>query len=695
MLKNIKLGGKIALGFGILLAITVALGVKILCEMQNVGKKFSRVASDYVPQEGLTDDVERHVLKSAYHMRGYILSGDKESYELGKKEHEEAIAGINASIEHGEAHNLPAFAEAARKEAEAFAQYKTAFVKTVKAVDSLKKIREERVKLAEELLEICQAYLAEQNQLFDAEMDAAGGNAALNSPEARKAFFAKLGERHNKVMQAGRLIDHVNFARVAIQKYHAMGNVQFIEEAKGRFDVVVKTIGELLALTRDTRNFQRLETCKINADMFSKAVKATEESAKVLAESSELCDNKVRELLALGEKTAKHASAQTEGIALATNASFAHVFNFTIGGLLLAVLMGVTLSFFISRSITRPLGPIVGHLGEIARGDVSRDEAEASLRRGDEIGALSNALQQVSTNLRGMLKDVSHGMRTLAASSTEMTAISGQMAHGIRETYTKVTTVSASSADMSASMTAMAAGMDLASIKLTDVALATEHMNLSISHVADHAEKARATSSDATQQAQEVTLLMKNLGTAAQEVGKVSETVAGISTQTHLLALNATIEAARAGAAGRGFVVVANEIKELAEQTAAATEEIKAKIGGIQYLTFLAGTDVAKIAGVIKALSDSVATIANAIKAQSAVTKEMAANISEAAEGVKVASHSAVKNSDVSKDIAREIATVNLATMEMSSASQHVQASAAELSRLAEQLKALSEKFKV
>jgi hemerythrin-like metal-binding protein len=188
---------------------------------------------------------------------------------------------------------------------------------------------------------------------------------------------------------------------------------------------------------------------------------------------------------------------------------------------------------------------------------------------------------------------------------------------------------------------------------------------------------------------------MKQLGSAAQEIGKVTETITSISSQTNLLALNATIEAARAGAAGKGFAVVANEIKELAQQTATATEEIKGRISGIQSSTGAAIADVDKIAGVIREVGEIVATIATAIEEQASVTRDMARNIAEATGGVKDANQRVSQTAAVSQEIARDIASVNTASGEMTTASQQVQASAMDLSQLAEQLKAMVGRFKL
>ena len=192
-----------------------------------------------------------------------------------------------------------------------------------------------------------------------------------------------------------------------------------------------------------------------------------------------------------------------------------------------------------------------------------------------------------------------------------------------------------------------------------------------------------------------ITEQMQKLGQAAQEIGHVTETITNISAQTNLLALNATIEAARAGSAGKGFAVVANEIKELARQTAEATEDIKARIAGVQGSTGMAITDIDQITAVIKEVGGIVSGIAAAIEEQATVTKDVAGNIAQASAGVRDANEHIAQTAEVSKTIARDIAGVNAAVADIRHGGEQVQVSAAELSQLAEQLKAQVAQFRM
>jgi methyl-accepting chemotaxis protein len=237
--------------------------------------------------------------------------------------------------------------------------------------------------------------------------------------------------------------------------------------------------------------------------------------------------------------------------------------------------------------------------------------------------------------------------------------------------------------------------MEQTSTNLGSVASATEQMTATIGEIAGNSEKARRITEDATKQAARISEQMNQLGAAAQQIGKVTETITEISSQTNLLALNATIEAARAGSAGKGFAVVANEIKELAQQTARATEDIKGRIAGVQSSTAGGIAEIDKVSAIIHEVSDIVSSIAAAIEEQSTVTKDIARNIAEASTGVRDANQRVSEASQATSEIAREIIVVDHAAGQMAEGSQQVQSSATELSRVAEQLQVTVQRFKV
>ena len=236
----------------------------------------------------------------------------------------------------------------------------------------------------------------------------------------------------------------------------------------------------------------------------------------------------------------------------------------------------------------------------------------------------------MSVSLRQMVQDIRDGIACVVLLVGRVVRqFSDQMSGNSRQASEKVHGLATAAEQMTANVTSVAAGMEQTTTNLATVSSSTEQMTATIGEIAANAEKARRITEEATRQSASITEQINQLGQSAREIGKVTETITEISSQTNLLALNATIEAARAGSAGKGFAVVANEIKELAQQTAAATEDIRSRIEGVQTSTAGGVAGIEKVSRVIQEVSDIVSSIAAAIEEQATVTKDIARNIAE------------------------------------------------------------------
>ncbi|OQX20224.1 MAG: hypothetical protein BWK76_01935 [Desulfobulbaceae bacterium A2] len=376
--------------------------------------------------------------------------------------------------------------------------------------------------------------------------------------------------------------------------------------------------------------------------------------------------------------------AQTKQLFRTINVLFA-----VMGGLFLCVAVILLLS--LNRMVAGPIGKLSTFFATLDNDLTKKIDVTSS----DEIGRTADSVSNFLGSLRQALAKVAEESGQLSESARQLQESSKKISRGSEAVAGQSATVAAAAEEASANTNSVAASMEQATTNLATVTSSTGEMSATISEIAANSEKARAISEQAAARAQQLSSLMHEFGQAAREIGQVTETITEISSQTNLLALNATIEAARAGEAGKGFAVVANEIKELARQTATATEDIKGKISGVQRTAGSAMADIEQISGVIGEVGSIVATIAAAIEEQAAITRDVAGNIAQASAGVEDANEQVAQTAAVSQDMAREIAGVSNAVGDIRQAGDQVLAAATDLSQLAVQLRNLVGQFKV
>jgi len=355
-------------------------------------------------------------------------------------------------------------------------------------------------------------------------------------------------------------------------------------------------------------------------------------------------------------------------------------------------LIGVAAWFLMKSNILTPLKTGGDLIRKLAAGDMTQT---ATVSRKDEFGDVTENLNSLSAQLRGIFKNFAEKAEHLLASSKSLNAISNEMASGAEVTLGKSNTVAAAAEEMSANMNSVAAAVEEASTNVRNIAASVEEMILTVNEISKSTEKAAQITGEAVAEAESASASVDELGQAAQKIGRVTETITEISEQTNLLALNATIEAARAGEAGKGFAVVANEIKELAKQTAKATDEIKNRIEGIQSSTRGTVGQIGQISTVIHQVNEIVTTIAKAIEAQSSTTREIAANVAQASQGFQEVAENVAQSSMVSSEVAKDIAEVNMSASEISNSGAQVNLSAKDLSGMAEDLNKTIARFVV
>ncbi|WP_232630745.1 methyl-accepting chemotaxis protein [Methylobacterium sp. Leaf118] len=356
-----------------------------------------------------------------------------------------------------------------------------------------------------------------------------------------------------------------------------------------------------------------------------------------------------------------------------------------LGGLALAA--GLAGLAFVVLGLTRPLDRLIARMRALAAGDLQA--AVPFTGRANEIGAIANAVKDARDNLvrtRRLEEDTAlarasaeeqrrAGMRQMADGfERAVGSIVGRVSSSAIQLQSTAQQMTASAAQTASRSTTVAASAEEAATNVNTVAAAAEELGCSVHEIGRQVGNSAALAQAAVAEADRTAILVQALKQSSARIGDMVGLISSIASQTNLLALNATIEAARAGEAGRGFAVVASEVKELAGQTARATDEIAGQIGAIQGATDQAVTAIGGITARIREI-DGVATgIAAAVEEQGAATQEIVRNVAQAASGA-----SAVTGS---------IAEVAQASEETGAAAHQVLSASAELSRQSEHLSA-------
>ena len=281
-------------------------------------------------------------------------------------------------------------------------------------------------------------------------------------------------------------------------------------------------------------------------------------------------------------------------------------------GIAVALLVGLR----VGRSIVGGLRRIQTVAEAAARGDLSK---RTDVATGDETGQAARALDAALIEIGGLMSQVTDASRRVGEAVTSLHGSTRTVVEEARATSSGAREASAAAGSVSNNVQTVAAG--------------TEEMTASIREIAKNANDAAGVAASAVQVADQTNATVAKLGQSSAEIGEVIKAITSIAEQTNLLALNATIEAARAGEAGKGFAVVANEVKDLAQETAKATEDISHRVEQIQVDTEAAVTAIAEISGIIARINDTQSTIASAVEEQTATTNEMGRNVAEAAAG--------------------------------------------------------------
>ena len=491
----------------------------------------------------------------------------------------------------------------------------------------------------------------------------------------------------------GDTIDKLMGARVSGFQFLAAPTQKLAEQTKANIGEMLKSLQALTGVLASPASKKLAqETVTLVAsyrDGFAEVSDAAEQADQLLNGTMTEHGNSITRL---ASEVMQNQQTRLDGIRREANTELDLAIKLALTVSAVALVTGTLFAWLIASGITRPVSAMTQAMTVLASGNTAVEIPARGNR--DEVGEMAGAVQVFKDNaiekVRLEAEQVERERRVAEEKRATMRKMAGDFESSVGQVVSQVssavTQMESSSAAMSATAeettrqaAAVAAASEQASANVQTVASAAEELSGSIAEISRQVTQASQIASAAVTEAERTNVKVQGLAQAANKIGEVVALITDIAEQTNLLALNATIEAARAGDAGKGFAVVASEVKNLANQTAKATDEIGAQITGIQTATKDAVAAIESISKTISKINEVNAGVASAVEEQGAATQEIARNVEQAASGTQ--------------EVSSNIGGVSQAANETGAAAEQIKGAAAELSQQSEHLRVEVDKF--
>jgi methyl-accepting chemotaxis protein len=679
MFKNWKIGWKIGGGYALILLVGAILGAWGFGVLSGIEKRSETMVGEYLPEVAIANELGRNTFLLMYNLRGYGYTREDRYLVEGRA----LLTRVRENIAEcremdgrftGEA-NMEEFARIAETRLD---EYEALVDETVTANRAFFGIQDTLDRSAESFVSNIDRLIGNQHQR--AAIDIRGEL----DPEG-------VLRRLEAIRNLQRILDAGDRMRIKNFKAQVRREPETLREALGDFDSIFDLIDQVSPVIARGGDAEILDGARLALVQYRVAMEAALENWLRLESLNERRMATGDEVLESAREISGESMDQMKKISEEIEAELQQAAATLLYGLALAVLAAAVLAFLIASGITRPIRRIGEFIARFGAGDLS---GQVEIASRDEVGQMADDLNVAVVNLRGIMRELADNANGLSSASEELSSISTQMAASAEESNVQTEDVAAASGKVNASVETVASAAEEATASVTNisamteemsttfdtvaeagrktaagvdriarsseeisaqvgnVASASEEMTASLNEVAKNTAHASHISRGARQRTEEIDRRMKALAAASKQIGKVVGVIKDIADQTNMLALNATIEAAGAGEAGKGFAVVAGEVKELARQSAEATDEIGGQIEEIQGATEAAVGAIDEINGVINDIAGINEMIAASVEEQTATAGEISKSVASAAGTVRGMADDAAESATLVRDIA-------------------------------------------
>ena len=657
ILNRLKIGTRIYLGFGLVLVFLATISVVGISAIGRLGNALENYGAG-ADSATLVTHINADVSDMRRNVVNYASSQSPSTLETIREIQERLAKDIPLAIKQEE--NAERLADLKKMDA-LFKQYSAGLTT---AVDSL----------------------ARKHKLVSEGMDVFGKQARENLSKIMRTAEAE-GDNQTAAL-AGSTQEALMLARIAALRFISDSTEENRKQVDERIPAFLAKAQRLVGSLQDSAS----RDLAVQSEQLAKKYKDSFEQVAVITLEIEGLVNKTlagygSEFGTLAEKTGKSWKESLASLAAETLDAAAHEKSITQIAALIAVILGLFCAFVIARGIIVPIRGMTNVMSQLAKGD--KTVAIPAVDNRDEIGTMARTVQvfkqQAIENERFQMEQEEQKRRAeeerQAALHEMADTFEGQVGGVIQSLLSATTQLQAASKQMAgiaqetgAQATVVANAAEESSGNVDAVASATEELTMSIREIATQMDQTQQVAIKADQSARRTTTTIGALSEDVAGVSGIIDLINDIASQTNLLALNATIEAARAGDAGKGFAVVASEVKNLASQTAKATEEVASRISKIQNGTKDAVEAINEITAIISQMSGISSAVAAAVAEQDTATGEISRNVEQAASGTR--------------DVSRSIGSVEKSAQETGSAAGQISAAASDLAAQANALKA-------